>query len=184
VPQESVDVSAIMVKFSLPLRNVSLREALDAVAKVAERNIEYTVEDYGVVISLKPVVTVGGQLSNVPATPEPEPLVAFTFKVDTNTFLVGLETAFDIKVAQPPTAKERAREIQSALKALLGQLGVGGKSIFYNELTGIIMVRASASDHSVIQAAMETLGGTPVGSYGATGLSGVYGVTLQGGGGR
>ncbi len=51
-PPESVDVSAIMVKISPPLKDVRLIDVLDAVVKVAERPIQYSVEDYGVVFSL------------------------------------------------------------------------------------------------------------------------------------
>src|SRR5208282_5211873 len=37
--------------FNLPLRNVDLKEVLDAVVRVADHPIQYSVEDYGVVIS-------------------------------------------------------------------------------------------------------------------------------------
>lgn len=45
---------------------------------------------------------------------------------------------------------------------LLSQLGItlgGNKSLFYNELTGVVMVRATEEDLQVVRAAMETLGG-------------------------
>jgi hypothetical protein len=54
------------------------------------------------------------------------------------------------------------------LKELLAQLNVsmeGNKAIFYNELTGTVMVRVAAEDVDVIQAAIETLGGQPIGTY-------------------
>ena len=40
-------------------------------------------------------------------------------------------------------------------------MDVPGKALFYNDLTGILMVRASHEDLEVIQAAIETLGGEP-----------------------
>jgi beta-lactamase regulating signal transducer with metallopeptidase domain len=175
-PSETIDVNSIMVKFSLPLRNVSLKDTLEAVVRVAERPLEYSVEDYGVVVSAKVDPAIGQPLALRQAS-VPEALFAATFKVDTNTFLAGLENAFGITMphAGPGQSKAQAREIQAALKSLLTQLGVGGgdnKTVFYNDLTGIIMIRATENEQGVIQAAMETLGGTPVGSYGSRGGGG------------
>ena len=55
-------------------------------------------------------------------------------------------------------------ETQVALRRLLTQLGINmdvpGKAVFYNDLTGIIMVRATAEDLAIVQAAIETLGGS------------------------
>jgi beta-lactamase regulating signal transducer with metallopeptidase domain len=161
---EQVDLSTVAVKFNLPLRNVRLIDAIEAVVKVADRPLQYSVEDYGIVFSLKPMM--GG------AAPAPRPapfqgpfgnfIVAHTYRVDTNTFAAGLESAFGIKIDQGDKDKPRSRRIQAALKELLGQLGIsmeGNKAIFYNELTGVLMVRASEEDQLVIQAAIETLGG-------------------------
>jgi hypothetical protein len=175
-PVEAIDVNSIMVKFSLPLRNVSLKDTLEAVVKVAERPIEYSVEDYGVVVSAKETATPGVTFAARPV-PAREPLFAATFKMDTNTFLAGLENAFGITVPKAVAGQSgtRAREIQSALATLLAQLGVSGgnsKTVYYNDVTGIVMVRATASEHGLIQAAIETLGGTPAGYYGAGGSAG------------
>jgi hypothetical protein len=52
-PPEQVDVSSISVKIRPPLTDVRLVDVLDAVVKVADRPIKYTVEDYGVVFSLR-----------------------------------------------------------------------------------------------------------------------------------
>jgi poly(3-hydroxybutyrate) depolymerase len=68
----------------------------------------------------------------------------------------------------------QSRKIQSALKELLVQLNItmdGNKAIFYNELTGTVMVRVAADDMDVIQAAIETLGGQPTGSIYTVGYS-------------
>ena len=56
---------------------------------------------------------------------------------------------------------------------LLTRLGIEmnqNKSIFYNELTGVVMFRGTESDANVFHAAMETLGGTEV-SRGFSGLT-------------
>jgi beta-lactamase regulating signal transducer with metallopeptidase domain len=48
---EAFDVSQVAIKFSLPLKHVTLKNVLDAIVKVADEPIEYTVEDYAVVFS-------------------------------------------------------------------------------------------------------------------------------------
>src|SRR5439155_14229224 len=61
------------------------------------------------------------------------------------------------------TQDVKAPETQVALRRLLTQLGVNmdvpGKAVFYTDLTGILMVRATAEDLAIVQAAIETLGG-------------------------
>jgi len=56
-----------------------------------------------------------------------------------------------------------ARLTQVALRRLLTELGVDmdipGKALFYNDLTGILMVRATTDDLAIVQGAVETLGG-------------------------
>ena len=122
------------------------------------RPIEYTLEDYAVVFSSRQ-----GLAPAMPAFAH-LPRSVRTFKVDTNAFVAGLESAFGIKVED--TAKirgeARSRKIQAALKELLSELGIAmepNKAVFYNELTGVVMVRASDSDLEVVRAAIETLGG-------------------------
>lgn len=156
-PIESMDLASVTITFLTPLRHVTMKDVLDAIVQTADYPIQYSVEDYGVVFSLAPK----------PYLP-PQPAVtmtACTFKVNTNTFLAGLNSAFGIKVKLPPgeaQGAERSRKIQDALMNLFSQLGIsteGNKSVYYNELTGIVMVRVTSSDFPIVQAAMHTLGG-------------------------
>jgi beta-lactamase regulating signal transducer with metallopeptidase domain len=48
------DASAVIVTFSLPLRNVSMKDILDAIVMVADHPIQYTIEDYAVVFAGRP----------------------------------------------------------------------------------------------------------------------------------
>jgi type II secretory pathway component GspD/PulD (secretin) len=80
---EIVDASTINVK--LVLNDISLHDALDAVMMVAERPIKYSVEDYAVVVSAKP------------SGPEPPILEMRVFKVDPNTFFMGLQNVSTIQ---------------------------------------------------------------------------------------
>lgn len=160
---EPLDMSEVLVNFSLPLRNVRLTDVLNAIVKVAEKPIRFSVEEYGVVFSLVP-----GQnqvVGMAASTSYPMPALAVrTFKVDTNTFLAGLESTFGISPPAPAADRSaRSRDLQEALRKLMQRLGVNMedsvKSVFYNDLTGVLMVRATPSDLELVEAAVETLGG-------------------------
>jgi hypothetical protein len=155
---EAVDLSGVTIKFNMPLRDVTMKDVLDAIVKVADKPIEYSLEDYAVVFSLRPDFVA----QPTPYAPH-APLSVRTFKVDTNTFVAGLESAFGIKIeSSTGGAGARSRKIQAALRELLTQLGVsmeGSKAVFYNELTGIVMARATYDDLDVFHAAIATLGG-------------------------
>ena len=182
---EAVDVASVTIKLSMPLREVTMKDVLDAIVKVADRPIEYSLEDYGVVLSLRPDFVSQPTVSMVPRAP----LSVRTFKVDTNTFVAGLESAFGIKIdsakddwtkSDPAT---RSRKIQTALRELLAQLGVsmeGNKAVFYNELTGIVMARGTYEDLDVFHAAISTLGGEIVGPFGQNELTGGIGGATPG----
>ena len=163
---ESIDVASVNVRFNMPLRHVTMADVLDAIVRVADKPIQYAVEDYAVIFSLRPDAT--ATLSTPWRTPGPAPLVVRTFHVDTNTFVGGLESAFGIKVETKGKEESQSRKTQSALKELLAQLNVsmeGNKSIYYNELTGTVMVRVAVEDLDVIRAAIETLGGEATGTW-------------------
>ncbi|OQB91560.1 MAG: Type II secretion system protein D precursor [Verrucomicrobia bacterium ADurb.Bin118] len=73
-----VEVADIAIKLDLALTDVRLMDVLDAIVKVAERPIKYSIEEYAVIFSLK------GQ--------DVQSLVSRVFKVDPNTFYQGLES--------------------------------------------------------------------------------------------
>ena len=220
-PSEPLDMSSVLVRFNLPLRNVRLKDVLDAVVKVADKPIEYSVEEYGVVFSQRSKPSDG---SGAAGASGPIPLQVRTFKVDADKLLTGMQRAFGISVeksgspretkpASPDTDLEKIRqtiieqekrlaelrarytdkspmvmeqraaidalkqsmeklsaqegkvqETQGALRRLLSQLGINmdvpGKAVFYNDLTGILMVRATFEDLEIVKAAIETLGGS------------------------
>ncbi len=76
-PAEPVDMSAISIKINPALTDIRLADVLDAIVKVADQPIKYSIEDYAIVFSLR------GQ--------EAVPLYVRTFKVDPNTFYQGLQ---------------------------------------------------------------------------------------------
>lgn len=78
VEEEPTDIGAILVKINPPLVDLRLADVLDAIVKVAEQPVKYSIEDYAVVFSLR--------------SAEPAPLYTRTYKVDPNTFWQGLES--------------------------------------------------------------------------------------------
>jgi len=74
---DSADLGAITIRIMPGLADLTLRQALDAIVKVADRPIKYSIEDYAVVFSLR--------------TAEPVPLHTRWFKIDPNTFLQGMQ---------------------------------------------------------------------------------------------
>jgi len=85
-PPEQVDVGAVSIKLSPPLSDVRLVDVLDAITKVADRPIKYSIEDYAVVFSLK------GQ--------DVAPLFTRILKVDPNTFEQGLESVVGFSIGE------------------------------------------------------------------------------------
>jgi type II secretory pathway component GspD/PulD (secretin)/tetratricopeptide (TPR) repeat protein len=77
VESEPVDMGSISIKIFSPLNDLSLQDALDIIVKVADRPIKYSIENYGVIITLR--------------AQEAVPLHSRLFKIDPNTFWMGLE---------------------------------------------------------------------------------------------
>jgi type II secretory pathway component GspD/PulD (secretin) len=76
-PAEQTDMSTINIKINPPLTDIRLADVLDAIVKVADRPLKYSIEDYAIVFSLK--------------AREATPLYIRNFKVDPNTFYQGLQ---------------------------------------------------------------------------------------------
>ena len=76
------DVASVIIKFNLPLRNVTMKDLLDAIVTVADHPIEYSLEDYAVVFSAKPETVAGqpvvvahpGMFPPPPQLPAPRPV--------------------------------------------------------------------------------------------------------------
>ena len=164
---EPLDINSVLIRFNLPLHNMRLKDVLDAIVKVADRSIEYSVEEYGVVFSqtLNPSTASNSRVAS--GSPEQGPLEVRTFLVDTNTFLAGLKRAFGTGPGTNTIAT--TEQVRSTLREVFTQLGINmdvpGKTVFYNDLTGIAMVRATLDDLEIVRAAIETLGGAGIGQF-------------------
>ena len=143
-----VDLNAITIKINPPLTNIRLADALDAIVKVADQPIKYSIEEYAIVFSAR--------------DPKAIPLYVRSFKVDPSTLAQGL----DAKI--PPGETDSRRAITQALANYFKSLGVDldpkpnqGKSIYLNDRQGMLLVRATLHDLDIIEAALQLVATAP-----------------------
>jgi len=142
---EPVDVNAVVIKINPAITDVRLADVLDAILKVADKPIKYSVEDYAVVFSLK---------GN-----EPPPLFTRFFKVDPNTFIGSLQKQTEL------AATASADEKQQAIRKFFSNLGADfqlPKSILFNDQTGALMARATLQDLDIVESALQILNTAPL----------------------
>jgi len=84
---EPIDLATTTIRIVPPLTDITLGQALDAIQKVSDRPIKYSIEDYAIVFS--------------PKAAETPPLYTRTFRIDPNTFVQGLKgvVSFDFGVS-------------------------------------------------------------------------------------
>jgi general secretion pathway protein D len=136
---------------------------LDAIVRVAGQPIKYSIQDYAVVFSAK--------------TREATPLYIRTFKVDPNRFYQGLQgegalsywKSFELPANNTGgsgfkfiTSTNKASDISMAARNYFERLGANldpvanpGKSVFYNDRQGMLLVRATLQDLDLIEAAIQ-----------------------------
>jgi beta-lactamase regulating signal transducer with metallopeptidase domain len=147
-PQEQVDMSAVTIKINPALHDIRLADVLDAIVKVSDKPIKYSVEDYAVVFSLR--------------TREATPLYVRTFKVDPDTLLEGLH------LPKGPGEANALEAITRAMRDALARAGVDldptkspGKALFYNERQGALVIRATMQDLDTIEVVIQMLNAPP-----------------------
>src|SRR6266487_1985494 len=89
-PAEATDINTVSINIDPPLNDVRLADVMDAIVRVADKPIKYSLEDYAVVFSLR--------------GPEAVPLFIRNFKVDPNTFQQGLEAVTPFAVGAITTS--------------------------------------------------------------------------------
>jgi hypothetical protein len=143
------------------LKKVRLVDVLDAIVRVADRPVQYTVEGYAVVFTLD-TVRINNIHVGLPATlPVPPPvrptLVTRAFRVDTNSFGPGLRAMLNI--ASTPDARDFSGILRDLVFPKFGVEIKNSGLVFYNPITGVLLVRASQEDLESIEAVLEALGG-------------------------
>ena len=163
-PTENIDLGDVRINLDPGLRNVRLMDVLEAIVKTADHPIKYSMLDYGIEFSFKG-----------PETPE---LFTRTFKVDPNTFYMGLQnlgafrngansttrsTTGNQGLSYMPTPAQSA-QIQTAVVNFFAAVGVSlaaPKTVFYNVRQSTLTAHASAEDLDLIEAALDTLNIAP-----------------------
>lgn len=133
-PGPAIDVGDIRITVNPPLTNVRLADALDAIVKSASIPIKLSIEEYAVVISLK-----GNKTT---------PLFMREFNLDPALFLSRLPgKGYSFETSGSTTNNPHAQSIRQ----FLADAGVDlqpaeGKSLFYKDRKGILLVRATLDE--------------------------------------
>jgi beta-lactamase regulating signal transducer with metallopeptidase domain len=164
---EPVDLKDMVIRLGTAIKNPTLEEVLNIVVKIADKKIKYSVEDYGVLIS--------------PAGNEPTPLHTRFFHMGSNDFQRALQSmpqeltnssaqtpssqraqasgTNGLSLLSEPTAAEKVIPVvQSWFKSVGVELTQPGKSVFYNDKLGMLMVRATLEDLDTIEKALQPFG--------------------------
>lgn len=154
-PKTIPELPLVYVSIKPELTNATLRQVLDALAKSADKPITYQLEEYAVVFSLDD----GARIT---------PLVNRSFQADANmmaqalgiiskdTAAVGLLTS-NFVLTEPFQAATNAAQIRYAVSNTFKAVGVDlnpalGKTFFYNDREGTILVRATDKELDLIEA--------------------------------
>jgi beta-lactamase regulating signal transducer with metallopeptidase domain len=146
---EVFDINGVSIRIGMQLRDITLEQALRITMEAAGQPIQFTVEDYGVLIT--------------PLVSESQPLFTRFFRVDPNTLLQNL------KSNQPDrnrrTNTENPANLIGALTTYLRNTGVdltkSGKMIFYNGRIGTLSVRTTMDELDTIEHALQLLNASP-----------------------
>lgn len=182
---EPVDVNQIRIGINLPMKNFRLTDILDVLVQVANKPIEYKIEDYAVVF--------------FPKTAEAG-LHTKIFKLYASSFLNGLKRSFpdeaasidaelnqlgkdldafaiprvtDPQIGNPLAPRKSQQVINPLIQKFFTEAGIdfgkgppenpepNGKAVFFNERTGLLMVRATLEDLEKIRKAVEPFAAEP-----------------------
>ncbi len=166
------------VLVTLRLEHVHLRDLLDAIVRVATFPIHYTIEDYAVVFSAAPSDT--QKLFTRTYRVDPNAFLAgltnIAPQVTANTQPSNSAEPGDLTNPSPEgyssTLIARMRDFFSvagvnfspksvAASGAMGFPPAEGKAIFFNDRTGLLLVRATMEDLDIIEKAVQVLNSVP-----------------------
>jgi hypothetical protein len=131
------DMPAVSVTIDQPLKDLPLADVLDVIVKAADKPIQYSIQDYGVVF-------------------EAAPLYFRTFQVDPGTFELGMRESLGL----PEGTNSAVRNFVTTFRRFFGELGVDispPKSIFYGDREGVLLVYATLADLDIIEKAVRSV---------------------------
>jgi tetratricopeptide (TPR) repeat protein len=131
------DVAAVRIRILPALTDVRLDDVLHAIVKVADRPIQYSVEDHAVVFAWKR---------------RSLPLYTRIIKVNPDTFNQGMESALGASSARLGPGRV-AREFFEKVGVDLDP----PKSVFFNDREGTLLVHATLADLDRVEAVVQVL---------------------------
>ena len=141
--ENNLDASNFTMK--MVLWNVPLIDVMDAIVILAtdsETNrLKYSIEDYGVVFSVK---------TNGTGLP---PLEMRVFKVDTNAFLAAVRDYTNMKVSDAA----KTPDLLKFFSAIGMDLTAPGRSVAFNDRLGLLFVKATPSELDTIERVVQVL---------------------------
>ena len=187
---QPVPLSETLVHLSLPLKGLTLREALDAICKTSEGGAGFAVEEYAVAF--------------IPRGPGASALFSRTFRVSPDAFMQGLQgvvasPVIGVQAGQPTTAngaagqpaapaggvgaagpvravvppavpamQNNASSANTLVRQFFQSAGVSGLSapnsgtrVQFNPQTGALVVQGTAADLRAVEQALGKLGANP-----------------------
>ena len=187
---QPVPLSETLVHLSLPLKSLTLREALDAICKTSEGGAGFAVEEYAVAF--------------IPRGPGASALFSRTFRVSPDAFMQGLQSVvaspvLGVQPGQPaaangaggqptapiggagaagpvratilpvvPAMQNNASSANTLVRQFFQPAGVSGLSapnsgtrVQFNPQTGALVVQGTAADLRVVEQALGKLGANP-----------------------
>jgi hypothetical protein len=153
---ETQDPGVVTIRINPPLKKIRLMDALDAVVRVADRPIKYTIEGYAVVWALDGE-RINALASGIVAAPPAPVLQTQAFKVDTNVFFSSLHQMF--RVSPNESGSDTAEILRGHVFPRMGVTMNSDRLVLYNPFTGVVLVRATPEEFLTIQPCMDALSG-------------------------
>lgn len=161
-----IDLNQVAIRINPPLRNVRLEDVLDAITKVKDPKLRYSVEDYAIVIGVR--------------TDELPQLFTRTFRLNPNALTGSLKKIVGeelVKTNLNAAIREFIRQGGVDLAGEQVQIGGGGigdrspnliapslqgrKAVFYNDRTGTLFARATMEDLDSVEQSLQVLNVAP-----------------------
>lgn len=141
------DINSVVVNIPL-LSDVRLVDILNAIVLVAKPPVQYSVRDNAVIFAARAPYSDGHNLA------------VRTFKINTNTFLASLRSQNIVLAPAIPSTMSNPVNEFSVLQKMFGDAGVDwesppGKAMFYKDRMGLMLVKATESDLTKIEAVLQ-----------------------------
>ncbi len=157
---ETADLDSIVIRIRPPLKNVRLYDLLEIIQNISTPPVAYSIEDYGVMLSLKSTVPDARQR-----------IFTRWFKIRSDIMIQALDSmhSLDPKNASPspipPEGNERSQRLITELRELLLESGLdmSAPSALYlhNDRLDMLMVRGTIEELDHIEQVVQVINAPP-----------------------